>query len=91
MPLALQAKVLRALQSRKFTKVGDHKNMYEFKGRVVASTNRDLKADKILEILFYCSVLMRCQLFADLIAIIFVIIPALIEATAPGRPAATSQ
>jgi len=42
MPLALQAKVLRVLQSRQFYKVGDPKTIYHFKGRVIAATNRDI-------------------------------------------------
>lgn len=45
MPLNLQAKFLRVLQSRKFNKVGDYKTEYTFKARVIAATNRDLKAD----------------------------------------------
>lgn len=40
----LQAKLLRALQERKFRKVGDSGQELPFKGRVVAATNRDLEA-----------------------------------------------
>lgn len=44
MPLALQAKILRVLQEREFYKVGDPKNVCKFRGRVIAATNKDLKA-----------------------------------------------
>ena len=45
MPLTLQAKVLRVLHSRQFYKVGDTKTICQFKGRVIAATNRDLNKD----------------------------------------------
>lgn len=43
MPLQLQAKFLRVLQSRKFYKVGDYKKEHKFNGRVIAATNMNLK------------------------------------------------
>lgn len=45
MPLTLQAKVLRVLQSRQFNKIGDPGTIYHFKGRVIAATNRDIKKE----------------------------------------------
>ncbi|MBT6068649.1 sigma-54-dependent Fis family transcriptional regulator [Candidatus Peregrinibacteria bacterium] len=38
----LQAKLLRVLQERKFRQVGDSGKELEFKGRIVAATNKDL-------------------------------------------------
>lgn len=42
MPLELQAKLLRVLQERTFERVGGGQSL-EFKARIVAATNRDLK------------------------------------------------
>lgn len=44
MPLTLQAKFLRVLQTREFRIVGDHKNICRFESRVIAATNLDLDA-----------------------------------------------
>ena len=44
MPLALQVKILRALQERSITRVGDHRQE-AIDIRVVAATNRDLEAE----------------------------------------------
>lgn len=49
MPLTLQAKLLRVLQTREFNKVGDHKHIYRFGGRVIAATHLDLDAAIIAE------------------------------------------
>ncbi|MBN2529498.1 MAG: sigma-54-dependent Fis family transcriptional regulator [Deltaproteobacteria bacterium] len=43
LPLELQAKLLRVLESRRFTRVGGA-NEIEAQARVIAATNRDLKA-----------------------------------------------
>ena len=42
MPLAMQAKLLRVLQEREFTRVGGTKKL-DFKARVMAATHRDLE------------------------------------------------
>ena len=44
MPLGLQAKLLRVLQEREFTRVGGHE-LLPADCRIVAATNRDLEAD----------------------------------------------
>jgi two-component system nitrogen regulation response regulator GlnG len=41
-PLELQAKLLRVLQEKEFTRLGSNKPQ-KFRGRVIAATNRDLK------------------------------------------------
>src|SRR5512146_720226 len=41
-PLALQAKLLRILQEREFTRLGSNRPV-KFRGRVIAATNRDLR------------------------------------------------
>jgi len=44
MPLAMQVKLLRALQEREFTRLGSHRPI-PLKARLVTATNRDLGAD----------------------------------------------
>jgi two-component system response regulator AtoC len=44
MPLAMQVKLLRALQEREFTRLGSHRAI-PLKARLVTATNRDLQAD----------------------------------------------
>ncbi|MFB6259911.1 MAG: sigma 54-interacting transcriptional regulator, partial [Thiohalorhabdaceae bacterium] len=44
MPLAMQVKLLRALQEREFTRLGSHRPL-PLKARLVSATNRDLPAD----------------------------------------------
>ncbi len=55
-PMALQAKLLRVLESRDFRRIGDTQ-IRHFKGRVIAATNKDLKVEirnkKFREDLFY--------------------------------------
>lgn len=56
MPLALQAKILRLVEERHFTRVGGE-NTLPFEGRIVAATHRDLLVEsangKFREDLFY--------------------------------------
>ncbi|MAE70268.1 MAG: hypothetical protein CME06_07335 [Gemmatimonadetes bacterium] len=42
MPLALQAKILRVLEERKFTRLGDHQEG-RVEAQIISATNRDLK------------------------------------------------
>jgi two-component system response regulator AtoC len=44
MPLAMQVKLLRALQEREFTRLGSHRPI-PLQARLVTATNRDLQAD----------------------------------------------
>ena len=44
MELLLQAKLLRAIETRKFAPVGDTA-LKEFRGKLIAATNRDLREE----------------------------------------------
>ena len=70
MDLAIQVKLLRVLETRKFSPVGDT-TIREFRGKVIAATNRELeleiRAGRFREDLYYrmCADLIRTPSLAD--------------------------
>ena len=63
MPMSLQAKLLRVLQTRDFRRVGGTKTL-KFEGRVIAATNRDLKNEIVPGGRFRADLFYRLNVFS---------------------------